>query len=197
MLKVGITGGIGSGKSTVCRIFEQYGIPVYYADQRAKALMLEDAEVREKIRSLFGNEAYLEDGSLNRKHIGNLAFSDPSLLQQLNAAVHPAVARDFLQWAKVQNSPYVLKEAALLFEAGTFRDLDYVVTVYAPKELRIRRTMERDGVTREAVLDRIRKQWTEKQRQEAADFVVRNDESHSLIRQVQALHEKFMFAAKG
>ena len=197
MLKVGITGGIGSGKSTVCRIFEQYGIPVYYADQRAKALMSEDAEVREKIHSLFGNEAYLEDGSLNRKYIGNLAFSNPSLLQQLNAVVHPAVARDFLQWAKEQDSPYVLKEAALLFEAGTFRDLDYVVTVYAPKELRIRRTMERDGVNREAVLSRIRKQWTEKQRQEAADFVVRNDESHSLIRQVQELHEKFIFAAKG
>lgn len=192
MLRIGITGGIGSGKSTVCSIFRRFGIPVYVADDAAKELMVNDPELRAEIVRIFGSEAYLSDGSLNRKYISGQAFPNPELLNRLNQAVHPAIARDFLHWSERQTAPYVLKEAALLFESGSYRDLDYVVTVYASKETRIKRSMERDGVTRAMVLERINKQWTEAQRQKAADFIIRNDGKTGLIKQVQLLHKQFI-----
>lgn len=197
MLKIGVTGGIGSGKSTVCSIFKELGIPVYSADDAAKRLMVEDPELTQQIRRLFGDDAYLSDGSLNRKHIADLAFTDASLLTQLNQAVHPAVFRDFHHWSDTQKSPYVIKEAALMFESGSFRDLDFVVTVSAPRVLRLKRTMQRDGATKAQVEARMKKQWTENMRKSAADFIIKNDEEHPLIPQVMELHQKFLFAAQG
>ncbi len=191
MLKVGITGGIGSGKSTVCRIFETLGIPVYDADSRAKALMTQHEPVRQKIISLFGEQAYLPDGSLHRALIAGRVFQDPDLLRQLNAIVHPAVAADGEQWHLDQKGvSYTLKEAALLFESGSYRLLDYTILVYAPAEVRLQRVMERDQVNREAVQARMNKQMPDEQRFLLADFVITNNERESLIRQVLEIHQK-------
>lgn len=195
MLRIGITGGIGSGKTTVCKIFAQFGIPVYSADDQAKRLMVGDDTLVEEIERLFGIQAYTDDGLLNTRHISEMAFKDASLLQKLNALVHPAVSNDFREWSLRQTSPYVIKEAALMYESGSYRELDYVVTVSAPKELRIKRSMERDGTTREQVLARLKKQWSENQRNEAADFIIKNDGYHPLIPQVQELHQRFLAEA--
>ncbi len=196
MLRVGITGGIGSGKTTVCKIFAQFGIPIYSADDQAKRLMVEDDDLVEAIERLFGIQAYTDDGLLNTRHISEMAFNDASLLQKLNALVHPAVTNDFREWSLKQTSPYVIKEAALMYESGSYRELDYVVTVSAPKELRITRSMERDSSTREQVLARLKKQWSENDRNDAADFIILNDGKHALIPQVQDLHQRFLEEAE-
>ncbi|MBI1222026.1 MAG: dephospho-CoA kinase [Bacteroidetes bacterium] len=196
MLKIGVTGGIGSGKTTVCKIFQELGIPVYSADDAAKRLMVESGPLVERICELFGKSAYLPNGQLNRPYIASCAFQDKTLLEKLNQAVHPAVFQDFHDWAERQNSPYVIKEAALMFESGSFRDLDYVINVSAPRALRLRRSMERDGSTRKQVEDRMKNQWTENMRKAAADFIIRNDEEHPLIPQVMELHKKFLFASE-
>ncbi len=144
-MKIGITGGIGSGKTTVCKIFETLGIPVYYADDRAKELMVTNPDLVAGIKKLFGEEAYHSDGSLNRAHIAALAFGDAAMLAQLNALVHPAVHQDGYEWAESQtDAPYTLREAALVFESGGHKKLDKVITVFAPKEMRIERVMARD-----------------------------------------------------
>lgn len=191
MLKVGITGGIGSGKTSICKIFEILGIPVYYADDRAKWLMENEPELIGGIKKLFGQQAYFKDGALNRKYIAKLAFGDPGLLKQLNGLVHPAVARDIKNWHAVQKGfLYTLKEAALIFENQSHRQLNQVITVTAPLELRIKRVMERDGVTRQEVESRMSKQMPEEEKIKLADYVIYNDGKHSLIRQVLDIHGK-------
>lgn len=191
MKKIGITGCIGSGKSTVSRIFAQLGIPVYNADTRARELMVHDPEVTERIRALFGSAAYLTDGSLNRKHISGLAFHNADLLVKLNAAVHPAVFADFDSWCAAQHTPYVLKEAALMFETDSYKQLDEVIVVTAPEELRISRAMERDGTSREAVLNRMNSQLSEAEKLARGQYEIRNNEQELLIPQVLALHQRF------
>lgn len=189
MQHLGITGGIGSGKTTVCKIFETLGIPVYYADERAKYLMSHDQELIAGITTLFGPEAYLEPQVLNRVYIAQHAFNDPEKLAQLNALVHPAVARDGLEWQAAQiDAPYTLKEAALLFESGSYRALDQIIVVTAPLELRIQRVMARDAAKREAVEARISKQMPEEEKVKLADFVIYNDGVGALIPQVLAIH---------
>lgn len=188
MLKAGITGGIGSGKSTVCRIFEWLGIPVYYADDRAKQLMTEDEDLRAEIRMLLGEEAYLSDGSLNRAHIAGIVFSDADMLGKLNALVHPAVHRDGEAWHLRQSAPYTLREAALLYESGGYRLLDKMVVVTAPVELRIERVMARDSVDRSAVEARLSKQWPEEKKVEMADFVIVNDGIKPILPQILQVH---------
>lgn len=196
MLRVGITGGIGSGKTTVCRIFEVLGIPVYYADDRAKALMVEDPELRAGIRNLFGEEAYRDDGSLNRAHIAQHAFSNQELLSKLNGLVHPAVWRDGEAWQKAQTqAPYTLKEAALLYESGGHRLLDCIIVISAPDDVRIKRVMDRDGVSRDEVVARMQKQLPQKEKVEQADYVIHNDGSQSLISQVMAIHRQLLHRA--
>lgn len=196
MIKLGITGGIGSGKSTVCEIFKSMGIPVYSADDRAKRLMSEDAKLINEIKSLFGEEAYSDAGELNRPFIASLVFNNEEKLKALNALVHPAVFRDFRDWASKQNAPYVIKEAALMFESESYKDLDLVATVSAPVELRIQRCIERDKSTREEVLARMNKQWSEEQRTEAADFIIMNDGTTALIPQVMKLHHQLTSGKK-
>lgn len=189
MLKVGITGGIGSGKSTVCRVFEWLGIPVYYADDRAKQLMTEDEALRSKIRLLLGEEAYLPDGSLNRAHIAGIVFSDAVMLRKLNALVHPAVHRDGEAWHQQQTTPYTLREAALLYESGGYMLLDRMIVVTAPEALRIERVMARDGVDRSAVEARLSRQWPEEKKVEKAHYVIVNDGSRPILPQILAIHE--------
>lgn len=189
MQKIGITGGIGSGKSTVCRVFEWLGIPVYYADERAKWLMQHDAELRQAIVQLLGQEAYLPDGSLNRPYIAGIVFQDANQLQSLNQLVHPAVHRDAERWHLIQHAPYTLREAALLFESGGYQLMDKMIVVTAPEELRIQRVMARDGVSRKAVLARMAQQWPEARKVAMADYIIYNDEQTLLLPQVLALHQ--------
>lgn len=192
MKKIGITGGIGSGKTTVCKIFESLGIPVYYADDRAKALITEDEQLIFNIKKLLGNEAYHKDGTYNRQYVANIVFNDTEKLIQLNALVHPAVAKDTIQWHQSQSKvPYTLKEAALIIESGGYQALDYLITVWAPKEVRIQRVLKRDGITRGEVEARINKQMPEFEKLKKAHFVVINDGETSLVEQVVRLHRRF------
>lgn len=192
MLKVGITGGIGSGKSTACRIFATLGIPVYYADDRAKQLMNEDPDLMRKITSLLGEKAY-RGGLLNRDFVAQIVFQDPEKLQALNAIVHPAVGRDAEEWQQNQHGvPYILKEAALLFEAGSYRQLDKMICVVAPEKLRIKRVMERDQVDESAVRARMDKQWPQHQKMLRSDFLLYNDGTHPLIKQIFRIHHRLL-----
>lgn len=192
-LRVGITGGIGSGKTTVCRIFEQLEIPVYYADDRARALMTEDKVLVEKIKRLFGQQAYFEDGTLDRKYIGNIVFQDKTKLEKLNGIVHPAVFEDVKRWhLNHLDAPYTLKEAALLFESGSYKNLEKIITVFAPMEIRIERVMLRDGVTSGEVEARISKQWPDEKKVELTDFVIVNDGKRLLVPQVLEVHKSLL-----
>lgn len=189
MLKIGLTGGIGSGKSTVARLFELHGIPVYYADAAAKEIMNTDATLKSEIIAHFGEATYT-NGILNRKHLADIVFKDKEKLALLNSLVHPATIRDAERWMQQQRAPYSIKEAALIFESGSQSELDYVIGVYAPKTLRIHRTMQRDNVDREEVLKRMKNQIEEDIKMRLCDFVIVNDEQQLLIPQVNKLHEQ-------
>lgn len=191
-LKIGITGGIGVGKSVVTRIFKVLGIPTYDADKEAKDIMVKNDAVRNSLISTFGSETYFEDGSLNREWLSSRVFSNSEELKKLNAIVHPAVIKDGEDWAAAQTSLYSVKEAALLFESGSYKSLDYNILVSSPLEVRIERVMERDRVDREEVLRRIGKQMPEKEKEELCDFIIYNDDEHSLIEQVMDLHQRFI-----
>ncbi len=194
MKRVGITGGIGAGKTTVCRIFESLNIPVYYADERAKELMTYDEEVVNQIKLLLGTQAYCDDGSLNKPEISRIIFRDPALRKQLNAIVHPAVGRDvgrwFDQWEKNEQVPYALEEAALLIESGSWKTLNHLIVVTCPLEVRIERVMQRDHLPREAVEARLASQLTDEERMAHADFVIHNDGQVSLVKQVYNIHNQ-------
>lgn len=188
MIKVGITGGIGSGKTTVCRIFETLGIPVYYADDRAKYLMNNDAGLKAQLIRRFGEEVY-KNNELDRPFLARQVFNNPEALKDLNNLVHPAVARDSERWQhEHSDTAYTLKEAALLYESGSYRQLDKIIVVTAPLDVRVKRVMERDGVTRQEVLDRIKNQIPEEEKVARADYVINNDGEKSLIEQVLAIH---------
>lgn len=194
MLKVGITGNIGSGKTTVSKLFKLIGIPVFYADEAAKTLMTTDAELIAGVKQAFGEESYLPDGTLNRKYIANIVFNDEKQLAKLNALVHPAVFRAFDNWAAAMPNdvPYVIKEAAILFESSSYKHCDKNIVVTAPLDMRIQRVTKRDQITREEVLYREARQFTEEKKIQLADYVIKNDESELLIPQVLELHETFL-----
>ncbi|MBS1531326.1 MAG: dephospho-CoA kinase [Bacteroidetes bacterium] len=193
MLKAGITGNIGSGKTTVSKVFEVLGVPVFYADDAAKKVMTEDEILVSGLKEAFGEAAYFEDGSLNRKHIAGIVFNDQKELAKLNALVHPAVFRAFDSWvAQIKHAPYVMKEAALLFESDSYKMCDKTIMVTAPLELRIKRVMQRDGFSREEILAREARQFTEDKKIEMADFVIKNDDTELVIPQVLKLHELFL-----
>jgi len=192
MYKVGITGGIGSGKSTVCGILEALGVPVYYADVEARRLMNEDEGLREDIRDLLGGQVYRE-GRLDTRMVAQRVFGDTTLLGELNKLVHPAVRRDFQSWIKsIDSAPYVVEEAAILFESGSHAFLDLNVLVYAPLELRMSRVMNRDGVSREEVEKRMARQMDEEEKKKRADIVVLNDEKDMLLPRVVSLHHDIL-----
>lgn len=191
MLKIGLTGGIGSGKSVVAGIFEVLGIPVFDADTAAKAIMEKDQQLAFSIQELFGEESYINK-KLNRKFIANIVFNDPAKLEKLNALVHPAAILAADNWMSLQTTTYAVKEAALLFESGSASHLDFVIGVHAPQELRIKRVIERDNITAEQALARMSHQIDEKEKMRLCDFVVVNDERQLLIPQVTHLHQKFL-----
>lgn len=194
MIKLGITGGIGSGKTTVCKVFEQLGIPVFYADTVAKTIMVSDPILIAGVKDAFGAESYDNAGLLNNKHIAGIVFNDQNELSKLNALVHPAVFRAFDQWitSVPDNVPYILKEAALLFESGSYKDCDHSILVTSPITLRIERVMQRDSVTAEQVQARIDKQMGDLEKSRMADIHILNDEHQSIILQVLDLHDRFI-----
>jgi dephospho-CoA kinase len=189
MFRIGITGGIGSGKSLVCSILEKLGTPVYYADREARRLMNTDADLVEAIKELLGDDAY-QEGELNRPEVGKRVFGNADLLKQLNQLVHPVVGNDFQTWCAIrENVPYVVEEAAILFESGAISHLDMSVLIYAPTELRIRRVMERDRISRQDVEQRMRSQMDEEEKKRLADRVILNDEKSLLLPRIVELHE--------
>lgn len=191
MLRVGITGGIGSGKSTVARIFQVLGIPVYDADSASKRLMTEDEELKRQITGSFGEEAYT-DGILNRKYLAETVFANIEKLKLLNSFVHPASIQNAEEWMKKQISPYVIKEAALIFESGSQKQLDFVIGVKAPFSLRLQRAKERDQAPAEQVKGRMKMQMDEDTKMDLCDFIIENDEQHLLIPQVLKLNRDFL-----
>jgi dephospho-CoA kinase len=191
MKKIGLTSGLGSGKSTVAAVFEALGVPVYYADEAAKKLMSENKELVNKIKNAFGENAY-SNGILNRNYLAEVVFNDQEKLAGLNSIVHPATIQDADEWMEKQSSPYVIKEAALLFESGSNKYLNFVIGVSAPLELRVHRAMLRDNNSREQVMQRINKQMNEEEKLRLCDFIIVNDEQQLLFPQVLELHEKFL-----
>jgi len=192
-LQVGVTGGIGSGKSLICRIFACLGAPVYDADSRAKKLMTTDGILIEQIKKEFGTLSFLSDGSLNREYLAEVVFNDDRKRQLLNELVHPRVGVDYERWAQLHGEAvYVIKEAALLFEAGSNKNLDKVVTVYAPVPLRMERILKRDPHRSiDGVKQIMDKQMAEEEKMKKADYVVLNDEVHPVLAQVLDLHSQF------
>lgn len=194
ILKVGITGGIGTGKTTVAKIFEVLGIPVYYADAAAKRLMNEEGELKEKLIVAFGKKVYL-NGALNRPYLSAIVFNDPQKLILLNALTHPATIADADNWMQKQTSPYALKEAALIFESNAYKHLDKVIGVFAPTPLRIQRVMERDAITEKEILSKMNKQMNEDEKMLRCDYIVTNDELSLLIPQVLKIHTALLSIA--
>ena len=194
-LKIGLTGGLGSGKSTVAKIFEVLGIPVYYADAEAKRIMNEDPQLKAEIINHFGQEAYI-DNRLNRTYISSIVFNNKDKLSLLNSIVHPATIRDSKEWINKQTTPYAIKEAALIFESGSQESLDYVIGVSAPAHLRMQRAMHRDNMTRGQVQQRMSKQIEEVIKMHLCDFIIYNDEVKPVIPQVLALHKKLIALSK-
>jgi dephospho-CoA kinase len=190
-MRIGLTGGIGSGKSMVAGIFKVLGIPVFDADAAAKHIMETDPALRQSIIDIFGGNSY-QGAALDRKYLASIVFSDQYQLDRLNALVHPAAIAAAKVWSADQSAPYTVKEAALFFEAGSTEGMDYIIGVYAPKHLRIKRVMDRDGVTREEVLARMQRQIQEEIKMRLCDFVIMNDEQQLLIPQVLKLHEQFL-----
>jgi dephospho-CoA kinase len=196
MLKVGITGGIGSGKTTICRIFEILSVPVFNADITAKNIMVSDLDLVEKIKSQFGKETYFDNGDLNRKYLSKIVFNSPDELQKLNRLVHPATIKAFNDWALIQDSHYCLHEAAILFESGAYKSCDYSILVSAPENLRVQRVMKRDGIHEKEVNARINMQMPENEKEKLADFLILNDECTAVIPQVLKLHD-FLLKQQG
>lgn len=191
-MKIGVTGGIGSGKSTVCRIFNTLGIPIYDADSKAKQLMYRNKTLKKSIKILLGDKAYHRNGRPNKKYIASKIFTDKSLLAGVNNLVHPAVARDSQIWHEKQHSPYTIKEAALLVENGSYKLLDRLIVVTAPESTRISRVINRDKISEEAVLKRIKNQLPETAKIKVADYIIDNSGDDSLIRQVWKIHQSLL-----
>ena len=197
MLRIGITGGIGSGKTTVAKIFEVLGVPVYYADDAAKRLMNEDGPLQQNIIDHFG-AAVFENKQLNRSLLASMVFNNPEKLALLNSIVHPVTIDDAEKWMKQlatageEEIPYAVKEAALIFESGAQKKLDYVIGVHAPYKLRLQRAMQRDGLSKEEIEVRMNRQMDETKKMNLCNFIITNDEEQLLIPQVVELHKKLV-----
>jgi dephospho-CoA kinase len=191
MLRIGLTGGIGSGKSTVARIFQSLGIPTYSSDLEAKRLMREDESIRNAIQAAFGEEVYTGNVP-NTKMLASIVFQNPTALETLNQIIHPATIADAKKWMAAQQAPYVVKESALIFESGAGEGLDLILCVYAPKPLRIHRVMQREAVDRETVLARMNRQIDEELKRRLCDRVILNDEQQPLLQQVLDIHQELL-----
>ncbi|MDQ2177211.1 dephospho-CoA kinase [Marinifilum sp. D714] len=191
MLKIGLTGGIGTGKSIVAEVFKLLGIPVYVSDKEAKRLMLESDEIRAKLIERFGPDVYTEDLYLNRKYLSDIIFNNPKALQDINAIVHPVVRNDFQSWSENQQSPYVIQESAILFDTGLYKNFDKIICVTADEELRIKRVMDRDGVDINAVKERMKNQISESEKIEKSNFVIYNN-SDLILPQIMEIHKELL-----
>lgn len=196
MYKVGITGGIGSGKSVVCTIFETLGIPLFNADKIAIELIEHHPTVKTQIIDLFGKDVYDIDGSYNRKKVSSIVFQDSEKLAQLNAIVHPAVLNYGEEWANAQSSPYIVKEAALFFESGSYKQMNFMIGVQASEEQRKERAMKRDNVSADAIQARMDKQMPDAQKMALCDAIILNDGTQSLIEQVLNIHQQILLNIK-
>ena len=190
MIKVGITGGIGSGKTTICHFFELLDIPVFTADTQAKRLMVTSPDIKNRLISILGKDIYFKDQSLDRKKIAKLIFNSPDLLSKINALVHPAVQKEFEKWCVKQNSHYVLFEAAILFECGLYKKMDINVLITASEENRINRVIIRDNISKKEVKSKIAKQWKDEKKEGYADYIIHNDNRELLIPQLLNLDKK-------
>ena len=195
MLNVGLTGGIGSGKTIASKIFEVLGIPVYQADVAAKRLMETNPVLKNQLIEQFGNDAFV-DGKLNRSYIAEIIFNDKEKLQLINSLVHPYTIQDGIEWMKKQTTPYAIKEAALIFESGSQSNFDYIIGISSPLTLRLNRTLKRDNINRELVLEKMENQLDEETKMKLCDFVLLNDERTLLTTQVLAVHEKLIALSK-
>ncbi|WP_314150865.1 dephospho-CoA kinase [Capnocytophaga granulosa] len=192
MTTVGLTGGIGSGKTTIANLFAtEFTIPIYIADTKAKELIAQDTHLQQEIKALLGEEAFVE-GKYNTAFVASIVFSTPEKLQALNQLIHPYVQQDFERWREEQHSPYVIKESAILFESGSYKDCDYIITVTAPLEERIRRVMLRDKIDRKTVEKRIKNQWNDENRIKLSTFVVDNRDFGRNLDKIQTIHCKIM-----
>lgn len=188
---VGLTGGIGSGKSTIAQMFEKLGIPIYVSDKEAQVLIETDECVKQKIISVFGENAYI-NGKYNRKYMADVVFNDKDKLRLINEIVHPAMASHFEKWKQKQQAPYVIKEAAILFESGAYRQCDYIITVTAPEAERIRRVIERDGITEQSVRERMNNQWSDEKKINLSDEFINNINIESSSLKVQEIHSNLI-----
>ncbi|UCD61240.1 MAG: dephospho-CoA kinase [Flavobacteriaceae bacterium] len=184
---IGLTGGIGSGKTTVAKLFKEFGVPVYNSDLKAKKLMQNSKELRTSIIDLLGKESYVLK-KLNKKYIADKVFEDKELLQKLNAIVHPAVKHDFIEWAKTKKTPYVIQEAAILFENNSYKTFDKIILVKAPKEVRLQRILARDTISEEEILARMENQWDDSKKIPLADYVIENTDLEKTRLQVEEIH---------
>lgn len=183
-VKVGITGGIGSGKSTVCKVFKLLGAPVFEADIVAKQLQNTNQKIRKGLIRLFGEYIYTSEDTVDRKKLAAIIFNDDLMLSKVNELIHPVVREEFEQWLEKQNSPYIVHEAAILFESGFYKRMDFNIVVSASEEQRIERIMQRDGINRESVIRRIQKQWSDERIQNLADMVIHNNNNNLIIPEI-------------
>lgn len=188
---IGLTGGIGSGKTTVAMLFKELGVPVYIADDEAKGLMNTSMEIRKKLIELLGDRAYVNDG-LNKKFVSDIVFKNPEILSKVNAIVHPEVSKHFKEWHKKHNTQYCIKEAAILFESGAYKDCDLTILVRAPLVERIARVMKRDTVTKEDILLRMKYQWSDEKKAELADIIIDNTDMETTKLTVRKIHESLI-----
>jgi len=195
MLKIGITGGIGSGKTTICKLFELQKVPVFYADVEAKRAMSTDRTLIDQLKSAFGNDIYSPQGVLNRSKLASVVFNNQQELEKLHSLVHPAVFRLFDNWLEHQTAPYILKEAALLFESNSYQQCDYTLLVKSPLALKIARVMQRDTISEADILKRMSKQFSDEEKEKLSDFTILNTEHELIIPQVLALHARFLTEA--
>lgn len=191
MIIVGLTGGLGSGKTTVAKAFNKLGVPIYIADDEAKKLMKRSKIIKRKLTQLFGEKAYVK-GDLNRSFIADIIFNDTSYLEKMNAIIHPRVAKHFKKWALKQSTPYVIKEAAILFENGTYKQCDYIITVTAPLDLRIERLLKRDQTTKGKIKAIMKNQWSDEDKVKLSDFVIHNTTLQNTKKQVESIHKQIL-----
>ncbi len=191
MIKVGITGGIGSGKTTICNFFRILNVPVFEADIEAKQILNNSQIVRNKIKAIFGDDIYLPNQTIDRKKLAQLIFNSPPLLQEINAIIHPEVRKYFDEWCDIQNSSYIVYEAAILFESGFYKMLDFTILVTSPEKERIKRVMSRENTTEEDVKSRISKQWKDDEKMKLADYTLINNNKELLVPRLIELDKKF------
>lgn len=192
MIKLGLTGGIGSGKTTIAKVFQELGAPVYFADDEAKKF-LGFQEVKQNLIEIFGSQVVNEQGEVVKPVLAGIVFTNDEELARLNALIHPYLERDFKQWCeRNKTAKYIVKEAAILFEAGFDKSVDYILTISANEEERVQRVMIRDGAARKQVIDRLTKQWTDDQRESKSDFIIKNEDQNMILEKVLEIHNQLI-----